>query len=208
MSGDFILYDKFNFDVVTTPEGKNAVIWPPEGDIRLKNNIALRLNDFPYCFQSNVEHYCLWKLNDEVSEADINHAIQELHVNRCFTKYTYYINPPNLKSVLEVQHAHIVIKIEPVNMSFRIQRIKSQAVQLVQSNKKFMMHSAVVFGIFGMPFILRVLYQSQMIRSDANDLVSHFSIAKCLRFYVNYFAPSGLTMLLQYYYPSILRTDR
>jgi len=58
----------------------------------------------------DVDHYILWKLNGLITIQDIEEAIETLK-NTCHVlNSTYYINPPHLKSIPEIEHAHIIIQ--------------------------------------------------------------------------------------------------
>jgi len=86
----------------------------------------LALNDFPYFVAPGIQHWCLWKLggggqNDKdcttrssnVTEQDIQEAIQLLRDWGATKKMKlvdvlHFVNPPHLKSVKEIDHAHIM----------------------------------------------------------------------------------------------------
>jgi len=107
-----------------------------ERRLRPQRRIVVR-NDFPYYFEDGIEHWCLWKLgctddanyddNDggpedqgEVTEKDIEWAQRQLVLdgnsslnsavrNRGVIVDTlYWVNPPHLKSVPGIDHAHIL----------------------------------------------------------------------------------------------------
>lgn len=59
----------------------------------------------------DVDHYILWKLNGFVTIQDIEEAIDELKRTHQMLNSTYYINPPHLKSIPEIEHAHIIIQL-------------------------------------------------------------------------------------------------
>lgn len=106
---DFILCDKFNFEVEIGSDGKKIATknFPAHTPI-----LVLKPNDFPYCFESDVEHYCLWKLRDDIAEDEIVNAVESLRIVKSFgLNFIYFINPPSLRSVLDVSHAHIIIKV-------------------------------------------------------------------------------------------------
>ena len=106
-----------------------------------QNNIILQTvlpNDFPYYVDANIQHWCLWKLNDCVMDEDIQCAIQEL---KCMARDQQrqsqmqmqpqddghgnantnanaqlgqivdtisWINPKHLQSIPDIDHAHIL----------------------------------------------------------------------------------------------------
>jgi len=59
----------------------------------------------------DVEHYILWKLNGLVTIQDIEEAIESLKTAHNVLNSVYYINPPHLKSIPEIEHAHIILQI-------------------------------------------------------------------------------------------------
>ena len=142
----------------------------------------MKINDFPYFFEDNVEHYCLWKLKDELSDCEILNAIKQLQKNKKFGKnYAYYINPPNLKSILEVHHAHILIKTEPINLSFHVGRFWLNSIEnsnLIYLQKtsflKYSLYGGV--GIFGLSVVMNVLYNCS--HNDIQDIAQQFTAAK------------------------------
>jgi len=97
---------------------------------------VIRRNDFPYYFEDGIEHWCLWKLGlhhqaDDngdleeeagVTEKDIEWARQQLVMDEGLSlngttitnnkgkiiDMLHWVNPPHLKSVLGIDHAHIL----------------------------------------------------------------------------------------------------
>lgn len=49
-------------------------------------------NDFPYFVESNIQHWCLWKLNDYVTDEDIQLAIEELKTTHTEALVNVFIN--------------------------------------------------------------------------------------------------------------------
>ena len=72
----------------------------------------LLLNEFPYFVQDGIEHWCLWKLCENVTENDISFAKSELNKMRDergnVIDTLCWVNPPHLKSVPDIDHAHIL----------------------------------------------------------------------------------------------------
>lgn len=69
---------------------------------------ALVLNDFPYYFEDGVEHWCLWKLGSDVTQEDLDWAIEDLSKRGYFSEFLHWVNPVHLKSLIDIDHAHIV----------------------------------------------------------------------------------------------------
>ncbi len=69
----------------------------------------LAKNDFPYFMEDGIEHWCLWKLgSDDVNESDIQWAKDELKKSGDVLETMHWINPVHLKSLPDIDHAHIV----------------------------------------------------------------------------------------------------
>jgi Protein of unknown function (DUF3605) len=74
---------------------------------------ALVKNDFPYYMESGTEHWILWKLGADctISDIDIENAREQLcrHLRKGYI--IHWINPPQLKSLPLIEHAHIIGKV-------------------------------------------------------------------------------------------------
>lgn len=105
---DFILANKFGFLIVLDDDLKRAVKRPLP---TTEEKIVLLKNDFPYNLESDIEHFILWKINGSVTEAEIDAATAELRVKYNVQDSVFYINPPQLKSIPDIDHAHIMIKV-------------------------------------------------------------------------------------------------
>lgn len=197
------MHDKFGLAAEVGNDGKKFVVKNTD-DEKNSQSLVLRLNDFPYCFDETVQHYCLWKLGDEVDEDDIVDAMRQLKKSKIYTEYTYYINPPNLKSILEVSHAHILIKVEPDVRAVGVIGFFQKVAQRLQCKKtrKVLLYSSLGIGLFGASIALRICYQARLFVTDAQDILHHVTIRKLFRFYVNYFAPFPIAMILKYSFPA------
>ncbi len=71
-------------------------------------NQVLARNDFPYYFEDDMEHWCLWKLGGDVTEEEIEKAIQDMRKSGSFQDFVHWVNPIHLKSLPDIDHAHIV----------------------------------------------------------------------------------------------------
>lgn len=81
----------------------------------------LALNDHPYFFEDDVQHFVLWKLGAEtVSDDEVREAMASLseecgargdspHDLRVL-RWTSFQNTPALMSIPEVQHAHVIVQ--------------------------------------------------------------------------------------------------
>lgn len=57
-----------------------------------------------------VHHYVIWKLGGFVTNEDISDSLEKLRSNIQFSDYVFYINPPHLKSIPDIEHAHVILK--------------------------------------------------------------------------------------------------
>ncbi len=108
---DFVLCSKFQYTrcIMAKDETKwEAVVPTMMGESRT----SLVPNDFPYYIAEHIEHWVLWKLGGDVTEADIEQAKQDLKLiedsKRGVKASLHWINPPHLRSLPEIDHAHIL----------------------------------------------------------------------------------------------------
>lgn len=75
-----------------------------------ESSLVLFPNDFPYYFEPGVHHYLLWKLNGVLNDAEVANAqrtVLQSHVHSVDTQF--FVNPPTLRSIPEIDHAHILV---------------------------------------------------------------------------------------------------
>ena len=128
-ASDFILAEKIGLPFCIGTDGKKTVIRSEiVTDPRYTGKLFLLENDFPYNFESNMKHFCLWKIGGKINVggddceirgemARIGYPSSQLNDTWC-----YYINPPNLKSILDLDHAHIIIRINVNDPTNRIDK--------------------------------------------------------------------------------------
>jgi hypothetical protein len=113
---DHILVTKFDFDRRLMPNDedtkyRNEQLWeayPPLSEVREVKKV-LKPNDFPYYFAEGIEHWCLWKVCEDVTDEEIEEAkkdLQEMHGD--VVDYLSWRNPPHLKSLPDIDHIHIL----------------------------------------------------------------------------------------------------
>lgn len=71
--------------------------------------LALLPNEFPYFVEEPIQHWVLWKLGSSCTDDDIEWAKTELQERiGPIHDFLYWTNPPHLRSVMEIDHAHIL----------------------------------------------------------------------------------------------------
>jgi len=107
---DYLFVSKFGFEAEASPiTGKLRVNILP-GSLST-DRLNLCINDFPYNYEEGIAHYVLWKLGTQLTEKEIVDAQDSLlRDERLGAKDAcWYVNPPHLKSILEIDHAHILV---------------------------------------------------------------------------------------------------
>lgn len=111
---DYLLHSKFDLPFTLDSNGKRVVARDSSASHMVK--LTLLTNDFPYHFAPGILHLVLWKLGETLTKADIDKAVREVH-DAGAVDVLSYVNPPHLKSILEVDHAHILVLKRPVATS-------------------------------------------------------------------------------------------
>ena len=119
---DHILVSKFDFERrlvrndLPQGEDRNDQVWvayPPLDEVREIKKV-LKPNDFPYYFADDIEHWCLWKLCEDVTDDEIEEAKMDLQtMYGDIVTYVSWRNPPHLKSLPDIDHIHLVCRREP-----------------------------------------------------------------------------------------------
>jgi hypothetical protein len=180
---DCILHDKFKLDYVISPSGKRIIPRPlPEWTNGLIRTVP---NDFPYNFHDDVVHLVLWKIGDQVYENDVKSALHELKKTYLFNESCYFINPPHLKSILDVDHAHLILHI-------------NQSKSLLSSRMK----KGLIYGIGGLSLLVtaKFFHTAFLFHSFVNELMElnkpPFSIHKLFKFSLKYIIPFPFNFIL------------
>jgi hypothetical protein len=68
-------------------------------------------NDYPYALDPCIQHRLLWSTG-ELDVATIEAAIAKEYDG---TRYdcVFFVNPPELKSVIGIEHAHVLCRLKP-----------------------------------------------------------------------------------------------
>lgn len=107
---DFLLITKFDFQTALINDKLQTAQTIKESGVR---RTMLVKNDFPYYTEEGIVHYVLWKTNDDITEQDIEDAKKKLVREKGAVDTIHWINPPHLKSLPEIDHAHILCQFEP-----------------------------------------------------------------------------------------------
>lgn len=113
---DYILVSIFSFEAVPCEtNGPKRRAHPRLKDV-VTPKILLAENDYPYYLADNVVHFVLWKLKEPLLPQEIQSAREELlsgtKTKRKTLGILQWVNPPNLKSIPEIDHVHFLCKLE------------------------------------------------------------------------------------------------
>ena len=123
---DYILISKFGFDaVVPVPvvsshkevdknpnKINNKWLAKPFLENVDSSKILLIENDFPYYVEDNIVHYVLWKIKEPLTQQEILDAREELQTEKIKAlDILQWVNPPNLKSIPEIDHVHFLCRL-------------------------------------------------------------------------------------------------
>lgn len=85
---------------------------------------VLSLNDFPYYFEEGIEHWVVWKLGGNISTIEIENGKTEIlkkagcsnaELINDSSVFLHWLNPPELKSLPDVDHIHILFRGTAIN---------------------------------------------------------------------------------------------
>jgi len=97
---DYVASKVFDFKCEINPtSAKLKAIYPS----LTEPLVVWRENDFPYSLEGDVEHHVLWTTGELTEQMILNAIAIERQGYEC----VHFINPPHLKSVKNVAHAHI-----------------------------------------------------------------------------------------------------
>ena len=108
---DFIRIDKFNFSSsLDASTNKLQASVPNSASPTTAPLLKLVVNDFPYNFSPDVTHMVLWKVGEgAITGSEIEAAVEELRREGA-EECSWWINPPHLKSIKDLDHAHILAR--------------------------------------------------------------------------------------------------
>ena len=113
---DYILVSIFAFEAVPCETSSPKRRAHPRLQDVTTPTILLVENDYPYYLADNVVHFVLWKLKEPLLPQEIRKAREELlsgaKTKRKTLDLLQWVNPPNLKSIPEIDHVHFLCKLE------------------------------------------------------------------------------------------------
>jgi hypothetical protein len=103
---DYLLISKFGFDKQEEKDGR----WQAHPQLADYSEVRTLLvpNDFPYSMADGIVHYIFWKTKQDITTEDIEEARKELHRRMDVVDTLYWVNPPHLKSLPEIDHVHFL----------------------------------------------------------------------------------------------------
>ncbi|CAJ1931137.1 unnamed protein product [Cylindrotheca closterium] len=107
---DYILITKFGFEKAKNDTGLWRSI-PSLQESKIPRKTLVK-NDFPYYTAPNIIHYILWKIKEDLTPTEIEQADTELKTSYGALDVVEWTNPPHLKSLPEIDHAHFLCLIK------------------------------------------------------------------------------------------------
>jgi hypothetical protein len=120
----------------------------------------------------------LWKIDSDIKDEDISAALADLKVKYRAIDSAFYINPENLKSIPEISHAHIILRVDIPEGKWH-RKLIYPAIGIV---------GAVVYCQF---------LRNYLFLKDAKLLYSHFSLLNAFRFSYKHFLPFPFRFAIQ-----------
>ena len=106
---DYLLHSKFNIPYTSETSSSKKLV---DRSSYNKSEVITKLlpNDFPYYFDECIDHFIYWKLGGSLSCIEVEEIARNVmsDVNSKYIDYQVYINPAHLKSIPEIEHAHIL----------------------------------------------------------------------------------------------------
>ena len=106
--GDFILVTKFGQTMAADPVSNKKIAVSTS---HLETRVIISENDFPYNFEAGILHFIIWKNGTALLSTDeIEESLRQiLKMNPAAIDSAVYVNPPHLKSIPDIDHAHVLI---------------------------------------------------------------------------------------------------
>ncbi len=110
---DYLLISKFDFESIPAEDGNPKRKAHPCLQDSKEAKIILVENDFPYFIEDHIVHYVLWKLKEPIAPEEIVDARNKLQSNQIgAVEVLQWTNPPNIKSIPEIDHVHFLCRLE------------------------------------------------------------------------------------------------
>ena len=111
---DYILHSKFGLPKELDQATKMYFVKDDTGN-KAQSLRTIVPNDFPYYCAPGIEHWVLWKYGGDssISKEDVAWAKQEIAgqgSNMGDDNVIWWENPPNLKSLPEISHVHMLVR--------------------------------------------------------------------------------------------------
>jgi hypothetical protein len=112
---DYILISKFQFDKKRGEDGRWQAV--PSLQESTETRQVLVLNDFPYFTEDGIVHHILWKLKGSILPVEIEEAKKNIQSQMNAVDSLHWINPPHLQSLPDIEHVHILSRLQTDNLS-------------------------------------------------------------------------------------------
>ena len=109
---DHILWSKFkdSFQRLRNEDGK-WYVYPKLEDVTTVQTVLVP-NEFPYFVEEGIKHYVLWKIAEEIRNADMEAARLQLQKSLGASEILHWINPPHLRSLPGIHHVQFLFRID------------------------------------------------------------------------------------------------
>ena len=107
---DYILISKFHFDKKLAEDGRWHAVPCLKDAAEMRQ--VLVLNDFPYFTEHGIVHHILWKTKESILPQDIDRAKEKIRSQMNVEDALYWINPPHLQSLPDIEHVHILSRLQ------------------------------------------------------------------------------------------------
>ncbi|WIA18658.1 hypothetical protein OEZ85_003363 [Tetradesmus obliquus] len=102
---DFIKISVLDSASKLNSEGKKEAVDSEHGG----QQIVWHLNDFPYYFEDNVQHWLLWSSDRPLEQQLIAQQIAAKFPEQQW-EHIMFVNPAALQSVLAIWHCHVLVR--------------------------------------------------------------------------------------------------
>eukprot|EP00747_Dinoflagellata_sp_TGD_P163235 gnl/TRDRNA2_/TRDRNA2_181694_c0_seq1.p1 gnl/TRDRNA2_/TRDRNA2_181694_c0~~gnl/TRDRNA2_/TRDRNA2_181694_c0_seq1.p1 ORF type:complete len:191 (-),score=43.84 gnl/TRDRNA2_/TRDRNA2_181694_c0_seq1:100-672(-) len=108
--GDYMLVDVVGLlhDTRKDENGKKAAVMPE----KLPNDLIWKHNPFNYFMEEGIEHHCIWSMRP-LQAVDLEEV---MYRERPDSEVLWFVNPPHLRSIPEVEHAHVITRQLPAGV--------------------------------------------------------------------------------------------